>query len=129
MDKNTLRIKYMQIRDSLPPKAREECSQKICSIVAETQEFKDCEVLLCYSPIRTEVDVMQLFDMAVSEGKTVGFPRVDGDDMEFYAVSSCEPPPVSNRPLCRGRLFCSYLWYHSFLPMKRRFFGNVGAKY
>ena len=90
MDKNTLRIKYLQIRDSLPPKAREECSQKICSVVAETQEFKNCEVLLCYSPIRTEVDVMQLFDMAVSEGKTVGFPRVDGDDMEFYAVSSCE---------------------------------------
>ncbi len=87
MEKQLFRKKYMQIRDGLPAEARQKCSLRICEIVAETPEFKNCDVLLCYSPIRTEVDVLRLFDIALSDGKTVGFPRVDGDEMEFYAVS------------------------------------------
>ncbi|MCR4946645.1 MAG: 5-formyltetrahydrofolate cyclo-ligase [Lachnospiraceae bacterium] len=88
LKKQELRKQYIQIRDSLPADARAECSLKICSIVEDSAEFEDSDIILCYAPIKSEVDVWPLFDTAISKGKKVGLPLVDGDGMDFYEVTS-----------------------------------------
>ncbi|MBR4183120.1 MAG: hypothetical protein IKQ56_04775, partial [Lachnospiraceae bacterium] len=57
LKKQELRKQYIQIRDSLPADARAECSLKICSIVEDSAEFEDSDIILCYAPIKSEVDV------------------------------------------------------------------------
>lgn len=80
------------LRDALPKEMRAEASREICKKITNMASFGLCDVILCYSPISSEVDVLEIADAALKRGKTVGFPVCDSEsgDMEFYRVDSLE---------------------------------------
>ena len=79
------------IRDAMPEDIRIESSKEICKKITAMASFGLCDIILCYAPIGSEVDVMPIAEAALARGKTVGFPVcVEGGDMEFYAVDSLD---------------------------------------
>lgn len=80
------------IRDAMPQEMRAECSEAICKRVTSMATFGLCDVILCYSPIASEVDVLPIARAALARGKTVGFPVCDREsgNMEFYSIDSLD---------------------------------------
>jgi 5-formyltetrahydrofolate cyclo-ligase len=52
--------------------------------------WKEAEVVLLYLSFRKEVITDPLVKIAIREGKEVGIPRVEGDEIRFYAIASIE---------------------------------------
>lgn len=80
------------IRDAMPQELRDANSKSICQKIISMASFGLCDIILCYAPIGSEVDILPVAEAALSRGKTVGFP-VCGDeagDMEFYSVNSLD---------------------------------------
>ena len=75
------------LRNALPEEFRQSASEKICSRITSMASFGLCDIVLCYSPIGSEVDVLPIARAALRRGKTVAFPVCDGDEMEFYKVN------------------------------------------
>ena len=97
------------LRDSMPQSLRDEYSASICKKITTMASFGLCDIILCYAPIGSEVDVMPIAKEALARGKTVGFPVCNSEtkEMEFYSVSSLDElrddgvygelvPPVSD---------------------------------
>lgn len=78
------------LRDALPADFRAEASEAICNRVISMASFGLCDVLLCYYPVRSEVDVLNIARAALSRGKTVGFPVCRDGELEFYSVKSLD---------------------------------------
>ena len=80
------------LRDMMPPEMRAQQSEEICKKVINMASFGLCDIILCYSPIASEVDVMPIASAALARGKVVGFPVCDKEtgDMEFYRVESLD---------------------------------------
>lgn len=97
------------LRDTMPAELREADSKAICQKITSMASFGLCDIILCYAPIGSEVDVMPIAEVALSRGKIVAFPVCDKEngDMEFYSVTSLDElreggefgervPPVSD---------------------------------
>lgn len=80
------------LRDAMPKELREADSKAICQKVVTMASFGLCDIILCYAPIGSEVDVMPIAEAALSRGKVVGFPVCDKEsgEMEFYSVASLD---------------------------------------
>ena len=65
-------------------------SDKICRILEEQPCFMEPENICFYYPLGNEVNLLPLAERALQSGKRVSFPRVSGDDMEFYQVSDLQ---------------------------------------
>ena len=78
------------LRDALPADFRAEASKAICNRVTSMASFGLCDVLLCYCPVRSEVDVLDIAREALSRGKTVAFPVCCDGELEFYSVKSLD---------------------------------------
>jgi len=78
MNKKELRSVFMLVRDRSGEAYRKEASEKICASITALDEYKNSSVILLYNPIKTEVDVSAIAALALSDGKTVLFPRVCG---------------------------------------------------
>ena len=100
------------LRDAMPAKMRATASAAICQKVTTMASFGLCDIILCYAPIGSEVDVLPIAKDALSRGKTVGFPvcNAQTQEMEFYSVNSLDElseggmygemvPPVSDERL------------------------------
>lgn len=77
------------LRDAMPAELRVQSSEAICKRVTNMASFGLCDIILCYSPIGSEVDVLDIARAALARGKTVGFPACDKEtgNMEFYKVT------------------------------------------
>lgn len=89
-EKAKLRIEMRAARDAIPASVRVDASARICAHILASPIFQNCKTLLCYAPIRSEVDLMVVADGALALGKAVGFPICDGENMEFYAVDTLD---------------------------------------
>lgn len=80
------------LRDAMPEEMRKAAAESICKKITTMASFGLCDVILCYAPIGSEVDVLPIAREAFSRGKTVGFPVCDKDtkEMEFYSVTSLD---------------------------------------
>ena len=65
-------------------------SQLICSRLLEMHCFEQSEWIYGYMPIRKEVDIRPFLKHLLNKGKKLALPRVSGDTMEFYQVTSFE---------------------------------------
>ena len=85
------------LRDAMSKEQRTQYSEEICKRVTNMATFGLCDIILCYSPIGSEVDVLPIARAALARGKTVGFPVCDKEssDMEFYKVESLDELCVS----------------------------------
>ena len=96
MNKKELRKKFIQLRNALSEEMRKEKSKKIASSVIAMQEFQKAEVVLLYNAIRSEVETKEIFQEANRLGKPIYFPRVIGDEMEFYLIEEDSKLEVSS---------------------------------
>jgi len=74
---------------------RKERSEAICRRCSALPEYKEAETVLLYCAVGSEADLMPLARTALSEGKTVAFPKCgEGGRMSFYSVTelSCLVP-------------------------------------
>lgn len=88
MSKSELRKNLILKRNSLDSK--EEKSTIICCELLDSSIYKSCDKIYLYSSFGSEVDTSLLFSKALSDSKTVAFPKcLDKEgNMEFYYVSS-----------------------------------------
>ena len=96
MNKKELRKKFIQLRNALSEEMRKEKSKRIASRVIAMQEFQKTEVVLLYNAIRSEVETKEIFQEAKRLGKPIYFPRVIGDEMEFYLIEEDSKLEVSS---------------------------------
>ncbi len=71
-------------RNALSKEEREKASAAICEHLKKASWYDDTEMLLCYMPIGSEVDVGLFMEMALRDGKRIYIPRTEGDRMTFY---------------------------------------------
>ena len=90
--KDELRKDLLEKRASLGDDEGKLRSEKICTLASSLVSFKHADIVLLYSPIKSEIDVYPLFYEALKSGKRVAFPKCDCETktMQFHFVSSLE---------------------------------------
>ena len=90
MTKSSLRREMLRRRDQLPEEVRVSAGAVAQQRVAELSVFECSKSVALYSAVRGEVDTRGLFSAARKSGKTVAFPRVKAETLEFVVVDSLE---------------------------------------
>lgn len=85
------------LRDAMPADFRVSASASICSRITSMASFGLCDIVLCYYPIGSEVDVLAVARTALERGKTVAFPVCRDGEMEFYSVDSLDGVTEKNK--------------------------------
>jgi len=94
-DKKELRKNVLAYRDALSEQERCEKSIQIVEKVYDLDSFKKSNKLLLYQPMKSEVDITEIFEWAQRCGKDIYVPRVIGKEMEFYLVDETTEFEVS----------------------------------
>ncbi|NLI62389.1 MAG: 5-formyltetrahydrofolate cyclo-ligase [Methanosarcinaceae archaeon] len=74
MEKAQIRIKKLSERDSLLPEEIKSKSALIQNKIYNSDIFKKSESVFCYINIRSEVESLQIINLALDLGKTVAIP-------------------------------------------------------
>ncbi|PLX85403.1 MAG: 5-formyltetrahydrofolate cyclo-ligase [Desulfuromonas sp.] len=85
--KSYLRIRLLQQRERLSVDERKSRSLVAQRHLLLSDIFSAARTIALYRPIRGEVATAELFSAARLAGKTVCFPRLDGDHMVFVAIA------------------------------------------
>lgn len=86
VDKKQLRRDIRKLREAMSQEERRMKSVQIADKVVQMREFQEADIILLYSAIKSEVETVLLYQEAGRQGKAIYYPRVLGDDMEFYLV-------------------------------------------
>lgn len=86
--KKEIRKEALTKRDALTVEERMEKSHEIMDKVVSHREFGNADKVLLFASYLTEVDTSGIMEYAFMLGKKVYFPKINGDDMEFYKVNS-----------------------------------------
>lgn len=87
-DKNQIRLSFRQKRNALSESEVSLMSEKICDILQQQSCFQKADKIFFYYPLGNEVNLLLLAAAALAQGKQTAFPRVNGDEMEFYQVNN-----------------------------------------
>ena len=90
MNKREIRKKILAVRDAIPMIDRMLYDKKIREIVTGMEEYRKAEAILAYVSYKSEVDTLMLIRQALEDGKYVFAPKVSGNEMEFWQISSLE---------------------------------------
>lgn len=88
MPKKRMRQLQLALRRSLTQEQKDEASCRAQGCLLHHDLFNVAQVIALYSPIRGEVETRRLFDAALTAGKRVVYPRVEGERMLFVVVDS-----------------------------------------
>lgn len=88
MPKRRIRRSHIMMREQLTTQQRADLSTGAQSMLVQQAWFVEAKLIALYSSIRNEVDTQHLFEMAISLGKRVVFPRIDNGQMVFIEVRS-----------------------------------------
>lgn len=84
--KSSLRKQLIAMRKGLLEEQRLRETKDICESLKRIQAIREADVLLLYAAKFPEVALDSIFAWALAQGKKVCFPRVSGDEMDFYFV-------------------------------------------
>jgi 5-formyltetrahydrofolate cyclo-ligase len=90
MPKNTLRQILLAKRKALTATEVGSASRSIQERFLASGEFGTSQVLALYAPIHNEVETDAVLSVALDAAKTVLYPVVNGESLEFRRVSSHE---------------------------------------
>ena len=87
-------LRYIMNRKllTLKPKERHILSEALCSNLEVSEYIKKAEILLAYSPMREEADIMPLIETALTYGKRAAFPRICGSEIRFHFIEKITGP-------------------------------------
>lgn len=108
-NKKELRSEFKTVRAQIERK--EELSEIICKTFLETSLYKNCETLLCYYAVGSEVQCNTIIKTALYDKKKVALPVClnDSGKMQFYYIKSIDdlrdgmysiPIPKGNTSVC-----------------------------
>jgi len=90
LEKKLIRKEYRDKRNELTNVQVKEWSETICTHLMATELFQQAEVIYFYYPLGNEVNLLEAAQTALDVGKCIGFPRIEGDLMQFYKIESLE---------------------------------------
>lgn len=90
MNKREIRKHYRSLRDAISKPDIALFSESICRKIAGTQAYKQCDTLLVFVSVGSEVDTSFIISDAFSEGKKVAVPKINGKEMSFVLISSTD---------------------------------------
>lgn len=103
--KNELRKIMNRERETLSKSEVMEKSVEIYKNLLKIEDFTSADCVLCYISIRNEVVTTPIINFCMEHGIKIAAPRVNGDEMDFYYISSCDeltpgafgiPEPMGN---------------------------------
>ncbi len=86
--KSEIRKRILEQRKRLSKLQVSEKSRIICNGLRKQEQIAHANHILVYSSVQQEVDLSDLVEMLISEGKSVYFPKVVGDNMQFFEIKS-----------------------------------------
>ncbi|MCD7834999.1 MAG: 5-formyltetrahydrofolate cyclo-ligase [Lachnospiraceae bacterium] len=95
-------------RRELSEAVLKEKSEKICMVVLAMPEFRAADEVFVYMDCKGEVSTKPLIEAAWRLGKKVAAPKVEGENMSYYYISSYDdvedgyfhvPEPMQERPV------------------------------
>ena len=91
-EKDAIRHECAERRNAMPLDERALFSEKIVNVATSLVSFRHADIILLYAPIKSEIDVMPIFDIAKERGKKVAFPKCNLEDrtMKFHFVESLD---------------------------------------
>lgn len=91
-EKDAIRREFSEKRNSMDSSLRATYSEKVCSTASNLVSFRHADIILLYAPIKSEIDIMPLMNIALEKGKRVAFPRCNTENrtMKFHFVSSID---------------------------------------
>ncbi|HEY6838749.1 MAG TPA: 5-formyltetrahydrofolate cyclo-ligase, partial [Geobacteraceae bacterium] len=90
MPKRTLRQQLLARRKELGLAERKAAAHVIQQTFVGSREFAAARIIALYAAIHNEVETGEVFEAALAQGKTVLFPLVCGDNLDFRRVSAHE---------------------------------------
>lgn len=89
-EKDAIRKEFSKRRDDIDICERQARSEKICKLATSLVSFRHADIILMYAPIKSEIDVMPIFEEALEKGKRVAFPKCNVEErtMKFHFVTS-----------------------------------------
>ncbi|MCD7736938.1 MAG: 5-formyltetrahydrofolate cyclo-ligase, partial [Lachnospiraceae bacterium] len=107
MEKKDIRKIVKDRRKELSEADRTDKSRRICETVCHMPEFLSAKEIYVYMDCKGEVSTRPLIEEAWRLGKKVAAPKVEGEDMSYYYISSYldvedgyfhVPEPVTAKP-------------------------------
>lgn len=86
MGKILIRKEFLDCRKQLDLPTHSRLSQQVQQQVLSSKHFLCAQTLALYSPINNEVATAQIFAVATELNKQIYYPRVAGDELEFFRV-------------------------------------------
>jgi len=90
--KSAAREKALATRRGLPLEERVRLSEIIQNSVLNLEEYREAEIIICYMPIKNEVDTLQIIKTALEEKKRIALPRVNRKtgSIEIYEIENLD---------------------------------------
>ena len=88
--KERIRKRALMLRDAMTETERNSKSRIIIEKVMETSVYRNAEIILAYVNYRSETQTDIFIKNALEAGKKVYCPKVNGEDMDFYAIDAIE---------------------------------------
>jgi len=87
-EKILVRKKILKERNRLFPLDIKDYSEIICKCICSESRFLRAKDILLYYNYGSEVKTDYIFNKSLEMGKNVYFPKVEGDEIDFYKVTS-----------------------------------------
>ncbi len=88
MDKQKYRQEVFANRASMSPEDELLWNGIITGKILANKTFASAKVVYAYADVRREVSTRAIIDAAMAAEKRAAFPRVDGQNMDFYYIDS-----------------------------------------
>lgn len=88
--KKDIRHRVLEARKEISPLEWQKATEGITAAVTSHMRFREATDIYCYVDCRKEAGTRQLIEEAWRLGKAVWVPKVDGAEMNFYAIHSFE---------------------------------------
>ena len=89
-EKRRIRKMVLEARDAFTEEERKAASIRLTDRIIGHQWFYRACILLGFVGFGSEVDTRELLTEALQKGKKVYVPRVEGEDMNFYRITSLQ---------------------------------------
>lgn len=112
-DKKQLRKELITKRKKMTDEEFSNKSLSICNRLLNNSQYLKSKVIYCYYSVNKEVDLLPFIKQALEDGKIIAFPKVKGQNMDFFEVKSLEelepgyfdiPEPPETTPAPKGDL-------------------------
>jgi len=89
-EKALLRKNMTEIRNNIPSDIKEKYDERLKFHTLNYIKNKKTKCVLCFASYRSEVDTISIVDELFRMGIIVCFPKVIGEDIEFFVVDSID---------------------------------------